>query len=417
MNSETLDLEFCVPIHLTLTGCHLKELIKSFKNAIGQLFQTIVTEALLYFATKYKENGYLSELSGSSEIIWKSSKGFRLTTIHTIFGKIKVPQLQIQDKQTGKKLYITRLLLGIEPRKRIPRCSKEVWALTGALAPYRVATKLVMPEADAPRRISLFSGFRPTLMDILRSVRSVGKEFSFDIDPTESNVFEADGTGVAILKTGKRGKELKILAQRKKTWGIRIASIHLDHYKRGWDKIFSCIKEQIKILGNVIIVTDGDVSILKGVGDKVNIILQRCLWHIPHEVKYTLWKDKVKRKSDNWVAVLSEILDICRIRKIADEKDEAVLDNMIEKKLIKLDELIAYCQKEGLDYIATFLQNCRGDLFSGVSRKIKGGTTSLIERVMRTINQRINVGVWGHDGALCVAKIRAAYYYNGFDID
>jgi len=407
MNSETLALKFSITINLTVTGCTLKELVKSFKNVIGQLFQVIVTEALLYFATRYKENGYLSQILGYSDIIWKSSKGSRLTTIHTIFGKIKLPQLQIQDRETGKKRYITRILLGIEPRKRIPKCTKEAWALTGALAPYRVATKI----------ISIFSGFKPTLTNILRSVRSVGKEISFDVDPTESNVFEADGTGVPIVKTGKRGKELKILAQRKKTWGIRIAGINLDKYKMGWDKIFEPIKDHLKELGQIVLITDGDTSILKGLGDKVKVILQRCLWHIPHEVKYTLWEDKVKNKSDRWVQVLSEILEICRIRRIADEDDENILNNIINNKLEKLNELIEYCQQEQLEHTAVFLQNSFNDLFSGISQKIKGGTTSLIERVMRTLNQRINVGVWGHDGALCVAKIRAAYYYNGFDIE
>jgi len=407
MNSETFDVEFCVPIKLTLSGCTLKEIIRSFKNAIGQVFQSLVTQALLYYASRYKENGYLSELFGSSEIIWKSSKGFRLTTIHTIFGKIRVPQLQIKDKKTGKKHYLTRFLLGIEPRKRIPRCTKEAWALTGALAPYRVAAKI----------ISIFSGFKPTLMNIFRAVRSVGQEIWFAVDPTESNVFEADGTGVPILRTGKRGQELKILAQRKKTRGIRIAGIHLDQYKKGWGKLFSAIKEQITALGKVIIVTDGDVSILQGLGKRVSVIIQRCLWHITHEVKYTLWRDKVKRKSAIWIKVVSEILDICCIHRITDEKDETVLNRIITMKLQKVNKLIEYCQQEKLKHTATFLENCRGDLFSGVRRKIKGGTTSLIERVMRTINQRINVGVWGHDGALCVAKIRAAYYYNGFDIE
>ena len=390
MTNETLNYEYCLKINLTLTGCTLKECIRSFKNAIGQVFQEIVTEALIYFAQRYKDNGYLSEMFGSSEIIWKSSKGFRLTTIHTIFGKIRVPQLQIQDRETGKKRYITRFLLGIEPRKRKPRCTKEAWALTGALAPYRVAAKI----------ISIFSGFKPTLMNIFRAVRSVGKEITLAVDPTESNVFEADGTGVPIVKAGKRGQELKILAQRKKTRGIHIAGIHLDQYKKGWGKVFSSIKEHIKVLGKVIIITDGDVSILKALGKRVSVIIQRCLWHIPHEVKYTLWRDKVKKKSAIWTKVLSEILDICRIRRITDEKDETVLNRIIKMKLQELDKLIEYCQQEQLKHTAIFLQNCRGDLFSGVSRKIKGGTTSLIERVMGTINQRINVGIWGHAGAL-----------------
>jgi len=118
---------------------------------------------------------------------------------------------------------------------------------------------------------------------------------------------------------------LKILAQRKKTRGIRIAGIHLDQYKKGWGKLFSAIKEQINALGEIIILTDGDVSILKGLGNRIRVIIQRCLWHITHEVKYTLWRDKVKRKSAIWVKIVSEILDICCIRRITDERDETVL--------------------------------------------------------------------------------------------
>jgi len=407
MDSEQFNFQYCLEGNILLNSCSLKDIIKAFKYILRPLFEQLVTATLLYYADRYKENGYLNKMLDFSELIWKSSQGYRLTIIHTIFGKIKVPQLQIQDKETGKKHFITRLLLDIEPRKRIPQCTKEAWALTGALAPYRVAVKI----------ISIFSGFKPTLTNILRSVRSVGKAITFAVDPTESNIFEADGTGVPIVKAGKRGKELKFLAQRKKTGGIHIAGINLDKYKRGWKKLFSSIKECIKTFREVIIITDGDTSILKGLADKVNIVIQRCLWHIPHQVKFTLWEDKIKKKSDIWVHVLSEILDICRIRKIADEKDEHILDKIIKKKLKKFDKLIAYCRKKELEHTAVFLQNCRGDLFSGVSRKIKGGTTSLIERVMRTINQRINVGVWGHDGALCVAKIRAAYYYNGFDIE
>ena len=39
--------------------------------------------------------------------------------------------------------------------------------------------------------------------------------------------------------------------------------------------------------------------------------------------------------------------------------------------------------------------------------------TTKTERSMRTTNQRINVGVWSDSGALNIAKIRDAYYYNG----
>jgi hypothetical protein len=42
-------------------------------------------------------------------------------------------------------------------------------------------------------------------------------------------------------------------------------------------------------------------------------------------------------------------------------------------------------------------------------------TTSKVERVVRTVNMRANVSKRSKSGALNVAKLRLAYYYNGFD--
>ena len=54
-------------------------------------------------------------------------------------------------------------------------------------------------------------------------------------------------------------------------------------------------------------------------------------------------------------------------------------------------------------------------MFTAVLNRLQGRTNSLVERVMRTVNFRINVGKWSEAGALNVTKLRLAYYYNGFD--
>jgi len=48
-------------------------------------------------------------------------------------------------------------------------------------------------------------------------------------------------------------------------------------------------------------------------------------------------------------------------------------------------------------------------------KKWQGKTTSLIERIMRTVNLGVNVGKWSTQGVLNVIKVRLAYYYNGFN--
>jgi len=70
----------------------------------------------------------------------------------------------------------------------------------------------------------------------------------------------------------------------------------------------------------------------------------------------------------------------------------------------------------GYEHTAQYFSDAKEDLFSGIEKRVMGATLSYIERVMRTINMRINVAKWSSESALAVAKIRGAYYYNGFDV-
>ena len=63
-----------------------------------------------------------------------------------------------------------------------------------------------------------------------------------------------------------------------------------------------------------------------------------------------------------------------------------------------------------------YLTNASDDLFTSIENKLNGKTTSYVERVMRTVNMRINVGKWSASGALNATKVRLAYYYNNFDV-
>jgi len=161
------------------------------------------------------------------------------------------------------------------------------------------------------------------------------------------------------------------------------------------------------------LVTDGDTSILDALKDKVKIIVQRCLWHIPHQAKYVLWQDGVKHKSAEWLHVVSELMEICAIRPFVD--CQKTIEKMIESKRKRLEEVIEYCQEKGYTHSVSYLENAQPDMFTAVEKRLNGKTTSKVERVMRTVNMRANVSKWSAAGALNVTKIRLAYYYNGFD--
>ena len=144
-------------------------------------------------------------------------------------------------------------------------------------------------------------------------------------------------------------------------------------------------------------------------------MLQRCLWHIPHQLKYYLWKDEVVRKSGGWLHAFGEALNICAIREFVD--DAQVIEKMISLKKEQLNKLIWYCESRNWTHSAVYLRNAMPNMFTALRCRLRGQTTSLVERVMRTANMRTNVGKWSVQGALNAMKIRLAYYYNGFDVE
>jgi len=155
------------------------------------------------------------------------------------------------------------------------------------------------------------------------------------------------------------------------------------------------------------------ISILDGLKGKVKVIVQRCLWHIPYQAKYVLWADKVKHKSSEWLYVMSELMEICAIRAYVDCKE--TIKAMIVSKKERLEELISHCRNMGYEHTCSYLENAKPDLFTAVEKRLNGRTTSKAERVMRTLNMRVNVSKWSENGVFNVAKVRLVYYYNGFD--
>ena len=384
----------------------LKAITQAFFQLQAQVLSDFFAQILGAFAEHYmklKRKPFCCARCGNRrEFIWKSRGGRKKTTVLSLFGLVKLPQLQVQCGECRHKMYLTRKLLGIEARKKIPRETVRKLGLLGALTSFRVAQKIV----------GMF-GWALDRMTIWRSVQRVAQEIHFDVDEGELAMGQADGTGIPIRGIKKRGKEMKVFVQLKRGGGVRIAGLAIGSYEGQWEKLFAPLVQTLAKFRQFLLVTDGDTNILKGLGDKITVIFQRCLWHIPHQFKWYLWKDKVERKSKEWLYALAELLEICALRFGVEE--EEVIHEMVDSKRKRLRQLIGYCRDRGWRHCAVYLENASPDMFSAVLKRLHGKTTSLVERVMRTINLRINVGKWSMAGALNATKIRLAYYYNGFD--
>lgn len=394
-----MEIKYNVSYSMEVGKCNIDYLIGAFKQLLPMLLTDFISALLLQFAEeamRRPEKPFACECGNNCDFIWKtrSAKKMRLTTI---FAELLLPQLQVQCGVCGRKMFISRPLLGVGRYKRMSLVTERMLALAGALTTFRVSEKI----------LGMF-GIAFSRMRVWRCVQKAGKTISFTLDPKELPSGEADGTGIPIAGIKKRGMELKVFIQRKVGGGVRIAGLALGKYDSGWDKLFAPLRAAIKSFRSFLLVTDGDTSIFNGV-KCVNVLLQRCLWHIPHQLKHCLWSDKVKRKSADWMKIMGKIFDITAIRpQLKDEEIEAVL----EEKRERLDKLILLCEKREYRGCVSYLRNAKPDMFTALERRLSGRSSSLAERVMRTVNLRVNAGKWSPSGALNAMSLRLAHYYN-----
>jgi hypothetical protein len=401
-----ITINFDCQFEVRLKESTLSSILAAFAELLPQLLTDFFQKVLIGFgehAMALKKKPFACGCCGNAkEFTWKTRHG-KKTKIHAFYRWVELQQLQVLCKRCGSKLSITRKLLGIEPKKRIPAEIYRKLGLLGSLTSYRVAEK-----------IGGMFGWAVDKMTIWSAVQKTASEIDFKLDDKELPQGEADGTGIGIKGIAKRGKELKVFIQYKKGGGVRVAGLDIGNYNGAWNRLFQNSIEVFKgFRRRFLLVTDGDTSILDGLKDKVKIIVQRCLWHIPHQAKYVLWQDGVKHKSAEWLHVVSELMEICAIRPFVD--CQKTIEKMIESKRKRLEEVIGYCRGKGYTHSVSYLENARPDMFTAVEKRLNGKTTSKVERVMRTVNMRVNVSKWSAAGALNVTKIRLAYYYNGFD--
>ena len=403
--TNSITIEFGCQFRVDIRECSLATILVAFSKLLPQMLTDFIQKVLFVFgesAMGQSRKPFCCDTCGNDkEFIWKTRHG-KETKILTVFQWVSLEQLQVQCKRCGHKMYLTRKLLGMEPMKRIPAETYRRLGLVGSLTSYRVAKKIV----------SMF-GWTVDKMTIWKSVQKTAAEIDFQLDEKELPLGEADGTGVGIKGIAKRGKELKVFVQYKKGGGVRVAGLDIGNYNGSWDKLFGKSIKVFRKFSQFLLITDGDTSILDSLKGKVKVLVQRCLWHIPYQAKYVLWQDGVKHKSAEWLQVMSELMEICAIRPLVD--CEKTIEKMIESKRKRLESVIQYCLSKGYTHTASYLENAMPDMFTAIEKRLKGKTTSKVERVMRTINMRVNVSKWSIAGALNVTKIRLAYYYNGFD--
>ena len=393
------NINFNYTIHID--NFSIDHLVAVFRQLVIKIFNDFVRSVLESFAKScmdMEEKPFSCVCGNATAFIWKTANA-KLTKISTIFGELELPQMQVACSICDKKMFITRALLGIEKHQRMSSITERMLAMLGVISSFRVSEKI----------LRLF-GLGQNRMKVWRCVQRVGAGIELGLDAKQLPVGEADGTGIPTQGVRKRGRELKVFVQRKVGGSVRIAALDIGKYNGNWDRLFAPLLDSIRTFKRFLIITDGDTNILKPLKN-VNIFVQRCLWHIPHQLKHCLWEDGVQRKSEAWKQIMGRIFDISATRpQMADDE----IREVIKQKTERLDDLICFCKKHGYQACASYLSNAKPDMFTSLQKRLNGKSTSLAERVMRTVNLRINVGKWSRAGALNAMKLRLAHYYNGW---
>jgi hypothetical protein len=405
-----MQFEHSAKIEIKVESCNLQSILSSFLLSLAPIFGALVSAVMLHYAVVYGKSGALSSLLGLSsgdKWHWKSKKGYKSITINTLFGKVKLPNPVVEiTRSNGKKekMVLGRKLLEVSAYAQIPDFMKEILGSLGGLMSFR----------NVEKSMRSFGIFRVCLSSIWGSVGWAAARLSLLAEETrnQDETIEVDGTGVSTLKSGKRGSEVKVVMQRKEKGGLRFLGAKVGSYglKSDWEALLSPLKALIEKGKRCILVADGDdtpMNIWKNLGQKGYAVCQRCLWHIPHQLKYMLWKDKATKEQKK------NILTLCYAAfKLRKEVKPEEFAQYIQMKILRIENLILQCRKLGFETAATFIHNAKEIAFVLGRSTNDNHNTSLTERAMRTIKQRTRYAVWSDKGAQNVINLRLNHFYN-----
>ncbi len=370
-------------------------IIQLVKKILCEIISTIVHQIIVYFAEiemKKDVKSFKCQCGNDHNFVFATKKNMaRRTKINSFFGQLEIPLIIVRCKECRKQIYLNRFMLGIDKKKQYTSTTKKFLASIGSFSTFRVAEKTL-------KSIGLL---KKSKMTIWRSVQEVANTINFEVDKNEFMTGQVDGTGIPIRNTGIRGEELKLLMQNTKEGGMRIASVSIDKYKK-WKEIAGVINEN-----KIDVVCDGDRTLTNNLS--VNYSL--CLWHIPHLVKYELWRGGIRKTNHLYAEIMRKIFDLCKI-----DKSKMKRELYINKKIELNNFIYEYKNNKSLKSLMRYFKLYRNHLFEFLKHKNLDMTNSKIERAMRIVNDRINVGgCWSRKGALAAIKIRLAHYYNGWN--
>jgi len=318
---------------------------------------------------------------GNRRLFCRKGKRVYKRTLHSKIGQIVFPLYQVKCLNCGKVFAPVLEMWDVKPYQRY---SKELLYCITRLA-------IDMPYTRVSRTIKLVADIDIHGSTIKRWVGRLGKECTLRSVGAKKDFILADSTRV---KAGQllRGEVLQVAMnydpdkRKKELLGVEIGN--------DWTSLLGSIKK----LAPKLIVTDGDDHIASAMTKlKWQIPLQRCQWHIAHQARHFLFRDGLPAKAHKpWL-----------------RKTKKILFGTEDNTRRRWERLIKELYRYGLNMTAAHFKHALNNIWTYRSfDNPVPMTTSLVEREMREINRRTDVGVrWSIEGVKHVLNLNLGYRY------
>lgn len=296
-------------------------------------------------------------------------KGKRFRVYKSALGRSRIPILQVQCMACGRRFCPYKDSIGLIFTERISQALKQRQLELTCHISYK----------KAKRFIQSCLGISPSPMIIRKDIDrqaamirnkhvSASGEVVYDDSTKVKAGSKERGVSIHLAVTATLGK----MIGKRRTMRKRLLFLKTGNARH--------IKKSLKSLGAKGIVHDGDMD-LSGCAP----FIQRCLWHLVHQLKHFLWLDGMPhQEKEPYVKELISILFGSRTTQIMKERYLGFLEKLRTSYLTNSFGHLMHAQNE----IATSREN-----------GFDYHTTAPVEREMREINRRADVGVrWSVPG-------------------
>ncbi len=340
----------------------------------------------------------------------ESSKGFRRRgfrssdrKLQAACGGVRFRTAQVECLSCGRRFAPVLGLLGLRPHQR----------RTDRLAAMAAGLATEVAYAKAARFLSELTGIGVSPRTIRNDVVAVAPR-RLGPQIQEVPILLLDSTGERagdMLRGTKLHLALGLVARHHKegrlVCSVRLLGATLDENWQAMGRLLEGVCPGLILL-------DGEGPISEMVADRFpGVPVQRCLWHLVRGMTYTAWREGASKAHRRELRA-----------RLADLLADAHRHQDLPRAHTAYQELIDEMQSRGVVRSARYLKAAEKEVFTFLSHPDAGRllfgdkgrpelATGVLERVMRELNRRTDVGVrWTIDGCRAVLMLKLARKYH-----